>query len=160
MYWRRRLSRLEAAIYGTAVALVLLVFLERLLFYMELSERTVMEVTVSNVNSALHVRRAYDLLARKAAANDETALSHNPFELAGMSPANFLGEAVLPNLVGLERGNWIFDRSRRELIYLPRLSRSLQTADPDGAIRFRLEPRSNSGLMLAPTSKYKWGVGA
>lgn len=155
MYWRRRLSRLEVGIYAAVVGLVLAVFLERALYYMELAERTVMEMTVSNVNSALNVRRAYDILAGRA-AGDPTAPLRNPFELAGMSPANFHGEVDSPSLADLERGYWVFDRTRRELIYLPRLRRGLTTADPDGAIRFRLESRGNAISMLAPTSEYSW----
>ena len=155
MYWRRRLTRLEVAIYASVAALVLAVFLERVLYYMELAERTVMELTVSNVNSALTVRRALDMLAGRA-SNDPTAPSRNPFALAGMSPANFHGEIDSPNLADLERGYWVFDQTRRELIYLPRLRRGLDTADPDGAIRFRLERRANDTSMLVPTSKYAW----
>jgi len=155
VYWRRRLSRLEAAICAVVVAVVLAVFLERVLYYMELAERTVMEITVSNVNSALNVRRAYDMLSGRA-ANDPTAPLRNPFELAGMSPANFHGEIDSPSLGSLERGRWVFDRSTRELIYLPRLRRGLTTTDPDGAIHFRLEPRGNGISMLVPTSKYAW----
>jgi hypothetical protein len=155
VYWRRRLSTLEIAIYAALVAIVLAVFLERLLYYMELAERTVMEVTVSNVNSALHVRRAYDLLAGRS-IDDPTAPSRNPFELAGMSPANFHGEIDSPSLADLERGHWVFDRTQRELIYLPRLRRGLDTADANGAIHFRLEPRGNAPSMLVPTSKYAW----
>lgn len=114
-----------------------------------------MEVTVSYVNSALNVRRAYDMLSGRA-ASDPGAPLRNPFELAGMSPVNFLGDIDSPNLANLERGYWVFDRTRRELIYLPRLRRGLTTADPDGALRFRLESRGNAISMLAPTSKYSW----
>jgi hypothetical protein len=155
VYWRRRLTRLEAAIYATLAALILGVFLERLLYYMELAERTVMEVTVSNVNSALNVRRALDMLTG-GASSDPSAPSRNPFALAGMSPANFRGEIDSPSLSTLERGQWVYDRTRRELIYLPRLRRGLETADPDGAIRFRLESRRNATAMLVPTSSYVW----
>ena len=128
------------------------VFLERVLYYMELAERTVMVLTVSNVNSALNVRRAFRMLERQT-INERL---RNPFALAGMSPANFLGEIDSPNLAALQRGHWVFDRARRELIYLPRLRRGLETADPDGAIRFRLELQGREASMLVPTSKYAW----
>jgi general secretion pathway protein G len=152
VYWRRRLTRLEAAISAALVAVFLAVFLERVLYYMELAERTVMVLTVNNLNSALNVRRAYGMLGGKA-MNDA---SRNPFELAGMSPANFLGEIDAPNLASVERGNWVFDRTRRELIYLPRLRRGFETADPDGAIHFRLELWGHEVSMLVPTSEYAW----
>ena len=137
------------------IAVVLAVFLERLLYYMELAERTAMEVTVSNVNSAINVRRALDMLARRG-TNDPSAPPRNPFALAEMSPANFIGEVDSPHLASLERGQWVFDRTRKELIYLPRLRRGLDTADPDSAIRFRFEPRGHAVSMLVPTTKYTW----
>ena len=155
MYWRRNLTRLEIGIYAAVVAVVLAVFLERVLYYMELAERTVMEVTVGNVNSAINIRRAFGMLARPT-ANDASAALRNPFELAGMSPANFDGEIDSPSLATIERGHWVYDRTRRELIYLPRLRRGLDTADPDGAIRFKLEPRGSSISLLVPASAYTW----
>ena len=141
--------------YAAVAGVVLAVFLERVLYYMELAERTVMEVTVSNVNSAVNVRRAYGMLAGPS-ANASAALPRNPFELAGMSPANFRGDIDSPDLATLERGQWVFDRTRRELIYLPRLRRGLETSDPDGAIRFKLEPRGSSISLLVPASAYTW----
>jgi general secretion pathway protein G len=151
VYWHRRLTRLEAAISATLLAVFLAVFLERVLYYLELAERTVVVLTVSNVNSALNVRRAYDMLGGQA-MNDRV---RNPFELAGMSPDNFLGEIDSPSLATLERGQWVFDRTRRELIYLPRLHRGLETTDPDGAIRFKLELQRGVS-MLVTTSDYAW----
>jgi general secretion pathway protein G len=151
VYWHRRLTRLEAAISAALVAVFLAVFLERLLYYLELAERTVMVLTVSNVNSALNVRRAYGMLGGQV-MNDRI---RNPFELAGMSPDNFLGEIDSPSLAALERGRWVFDRARRELIYLPRLHRGLETADPDSAIRFKVELRRGVSMLVA-TSEYAW----
>jgi general secretion pathway protein G len=155
MYWRRRLSRLEAAIYAAVVALVLAVFLERLLYYMELAERTSVEVTVSHVNSGLDMRLAYGMLAAHS-TSDSATVARNPFELAAMSPSNFLGEMDSPSLGDLERGNWVFDRTQRELIYLPRLRRGLDTADPNGAIHFKLESRGGNRSRLVPALRFSW----
>lgn len=152
MYWRRHLSALELGISAALIAVVLAVFLDRVLYYMELAERTVMVVTVNNVNSGLNVRRAYGMLGGQA-MDDQL---RNPFELAGISPANFIGEIDSPNLAALQPGRWVFDRLRRELIYLPHLRRGLTTSDPDGAIRFRLERRPMGAFMLVPTSEYVW----
>lgn len=155
MYWRRNLTRLEIGIYAAVVGVVLAVFLERVLYYMELAERTAMEVTVSNVNSAINVQRAFGMLAGRAIDNP-SAPPRNPFTLAEMAPANFIGEVDSPDLASLERGQWVFDRTRRELIYLPRLRQGLATSDPDGAIRFKLDPRGNTISALVPAAKYTW----
>jgi hypothetical protein len=155
VYWSRRLSGLEIAVYAVIVGVALAVFLERFLYYMELAERSSMELTVSNVNSALNVMLAYNLLAGRPADGRPTT-DRSPFELATMSPANFHGNIEAPRLAALERGYWVFDRSRSELIYLPRLHRGLRTADPEDAIRFRLSLKPGNGYMLVPTSKYEW----
>jgi hypothetical protein len=155
VYWRRRLSRLELAIYASVIAVILAVFLERLLYYMEVAERTVMEATVSNVNSALDVRWLYGNLGSETVQKGTIAAA-NPFELAGMSPGNFAGEVNSPILADFRRGQWVFDRSQRELIYVPQLRRGLDTADPDGALHFRLEDRGNAHFRLVSTSKYLW----
>jgi hypothetical protein len=155
LYWRRRLSRLELAVYASVVAVLLAVFLERVLYYMELAERSSMEATVSNVNSALNVMLAYNALNGRP-GDDRSVAQHSPFALVTMSPTNFHGEIDAPRLDGLERGYWVFDRSGRELIYLPRLHRGLRTADPEAAIRFRLLLRQGKGYMLVPTSTYEW----
>ena len=150
----RPLSRLELGASAAIIALLIAAFMDRMLDQMEFAERTAMELTVSHVNSALNVRLAYEQL-RGGAADSEWA-GRNPFELARMAPPNFLGERSTPRLEFLERGSWVYDRGRRELIYLPRLKRSLQTSDPSSALRFRLKAGATGGFMLAPTSKYTW----
>jgi hypothetical protein len=111
---------------------------------------------VSNVNSGIAITLAYVILAGDQAKQAEV-LKQNPFQLAHMAPTNFWGEASRPDLGGYERGGWVFDRSRSELVYLPRLTRGLKTTEPEEALRFRLAGPVN-GVMytLVPTSKYTW----
>jgi hypothetical protein len=138
------------------VAVVLSVFLERMLYYMELAERTAMEVTVSHVNSGIAITLAYVILGGDQARQAEV-LKQNPFRLANMAPTNFWGDANRPELGAYEKGGWIFDSSRSELVYLPRLTRGLKTAEADEAIRFHLTGPVNGVIYrLAPTSKYTW----
>ena len=73
------------------------------------------------------------------------------------SPRNFSGEIDPLQPKALERGFWAFDRDRHELIYLPRLRAALQTSDPEGAIRFRVEVNTKEmRYQLVPTSPYQW----
>lgn len=156
MIWRRDLSRLEVATCAAIVAVVLAFFLERLLYYMELAERTAMEVTVSNVNSGITITLAYVIMGGDRAKQAEV-LTQNPFQLAKMAPSNFWGEVNRPDLGAYERGGWIFDSFRSELVYLPRLRRGLKTTEPEGALRFHLAGPVNGVLyMLVPTSRYTW----
>lgn len=155
IFWRRKLTRVELALYAGIVGVAIGVFSERLLYYMELAERTSMMVTVSQVNSAIHLGRAVAMLRGQSPASPAGG---DPFELAGITPRNFMGAVDRPSLALLERGVWIFDRSAGEAIYLPRLHRQLMTDDPHQAIRFRLMPPSSGAVpVLVPTSKFTWG---
>ena len=155
IFWKRKLTRLELALYTGIIAIAVAVFFERLLYYMEVAERTAMMVTVSQVNSAIHLGRAVAMLKGQP---PESPAGGDPFELAGITPRNFLGAVDKPVLEAVERGVWLFDRATGEAIYLPRLSRQLTTDDPNRVIRFRLTPPpSGSYPVLVPTSKYNWG---
>ena len=156
IYGRRHLTRLEAALYGGIAAILIAVVAERLLDYMELAERTSVEATVNQVMSAANTRLAYATI-RGEALNLEAWNRRNPFELAGMSPVNFVGEIDLAQASNLARGSWAFDRERAELVYQPRLGLGLHTTDPHGALRFRggLVPGA-LGYRLVPASPYRW----
>lgn len=159
MYWRRRLTRLELALYAIVVGAALAALLDRMLDTMELAERVAMEVTVSRVNSAITTQLASDRLGGRLTRLSELR-ERNPFEVAGMVASNSHGELDTPRLADLERGYWVFDRSRKELIYLPRLHRGLRTADADSNVHFRLVVRESGTLVLVPVSPYSWQPGA
>ena len=154
IYWRRPLTRLELALYAGLVGIAAVFFVDRLLDYLELAERSSMEMTVARVNSAINVQLASEMLSGRL-IYVEPALRRNPFELAKMPQTNYLGELDGPDLSALDRGNWLFDRPRGELVYLPRLQRGLRTP-ADGTIRFHLVRRGGSTYMLVPTSEYIW----
>lgn len=154
VYWRRRLTRLEVGLYAAMVGVLIAVFLDRMLVYMELAERTAMIVTVNNVNSALNIQRALHLLdnAPQSAGQRE----RNPFDLAKVQvPNRHPDVADREKLAELERGYWVYDQSRRELLYLPNLHRRLQTDDAQGTVPFRLLSRPEAYL-LVPAVGYLW----
>jgi hypothetical protein len=121
-----------------------------MLFYMELAERSAMEVTVMNVNSALAVHSAQAMMSGRA-----MPASADPFELAGSSPPNFLGALTSPELASIQRGVWVFDAGKKELVYLPRFRRGLTTSDPDQVIRYRAVVDGKT-TKLVPTPKFVW----
>jgi hypothetical protein len=123
-----------------------------MLVYMEFAERTAMIVTVNNVNSALHIQRALALLDGKP----EKQSQRNPLDVAQVRVTN--RHPDIPdreNMAQLERGYWVYDQSRRELVYLPSLHRRLQTEDAQGTVPFRLlsDP---AGALLVPAVQYTW----
>lgn len=154
IYWRRPLTRLELAIYAGLVGIAAVFLAGRMLDYLELAERSAMEMTVARVNSAINVQLASEMLGGHL-IYVKPALRRNPFELAKMHQSNYLGELDDPDFSTLERGNWVFDRRRAELVYLPRMQNGLKTP-ADGAIRFQLVRRGAFTYMLVPTSDYVW----
>ena len=156
IYGRRPLTRLEAGLYGGIAALLIVFLAERVLAYMELAERSAMERTVIGVNSGINVRLAQEMLQGRL-IDVQGALARNPFDLAGLNQPNFLGEQDLPNLGSLPTRSWVYDRTRRELVYLPRLHRGLRTDDEEAVVRFRLAASRHGALyMLVPVSTYSW----
>jgi|SRR3954465_8391503 hypothetical protein len=156
LYWRRKLSRLEAGLFAGLCAVLIAVFIERALAVMEFAERTAMEVTVQHVNSALVLRRAAQLL-EGGAPEPAKALQSNPFEFARVRVWNIHPDvADAKTLPELERRYWVFDRSDRELVYLARLHRGLRTDGADGMVRFRLVETRGNGYRLVPVEKYSW----
>ena len=156
IYGRRPLTRLELALYAAIVGIAAVVFVDRLLATMELAERAAMEQTVSRVNSALNLRIAYEMLNGQL-INVQAALQRNPFELAKVSQPNYRGEVERFDPARLEGGSWVYDRTSRELVYLPRLKRGLTTANGSEAVRFRLVAgTTGTRYVLVPTYKYTW----
>lgn len=158
MYGRRRLTRVEMAAYAVLIAAALVVFTTYVLDYMEMAERTAMEMTVSNVSSALNIYYATQVMTGAQPASGDWTRK-NPFELAHTFPVGYLGELGQRDPAMVERPAWFFDAANAELLYLPRLHKHLSSAI-EGQVRFRLEPRgSGFGFALVPAAPYEWSVG-
>ena len=156
MYGRRPLTRLEIAIYAAGCAILIAVFADRALGYMELAEKAAMQTTLNVLVSGINARVAAEMLRGPAPAAAAWS-GRNPVELAGTAPPSFVGDLGRRELASLERPAWAFDGQRGELVYLPRLHRTLTTTDPAGALRFRLVPHvSGLGYRLVSTSRYDW----
>lgn len=156
IYWQRRLTRMESGLFAGLAAILVALFLQESLALMELAERSAMEVTVQEINSALRLRRAAQLL--ELGAPDPTKpLQRNPFELARLKVPNLHPDvADAKALPRLERRYWVFDRSERELIYLAEYHRGLHTEGSEGVVRFRLVEAHDQGYVLVPAAKYSW----
>ena len=156
MYGSRPLSRLESAIYVIVVSVIVVAMLDRMLAYFEVAERAAVEATLLRTQSALHTRLAYDLLRGKASDLDAWA-ARNPFEVAHVTLGNFAGERDPVDPRPLESGEWVYDRTTRQLVYLPRFSRALTIEGGGTALRFRLSVGGPGGLpQLLPVAAYRW----
>ena len=156
IYGARRLTRLEAALYGGIAAVLIGLLAERLLDAMEIAERTTMQATVARLNAAITTRLAYEVM-RGEVGDVQAWTRRNPFDLAHVSPQNFAGAFDAPVPGTLQRGSWAFDVARAELVYSPRLRIGLQTSDPDGFLRFHGVAGANGmSYSLVPATPYRW----
>src|SRR5258707_697484 len=124
-YGRRRLTRLELGLCSVIIGIALAVLLDRLYDAMEVAERSAMEGTVMRINKAITLRLTHEVLTGRS-TDAPAALTRNPFDIARAMPPNYAGEVLAPNLAAIERGVWIYDLLKRELVYLPRLRRGLE----------------------------------
>jgi hypothetical protein len=158
MYGRRKLTRVEIAVYAVIVAALIVVFASYMIDYMEMAEKTAMETTLSNMNTALTLNYAGRFISGERIDKAQW-VSGNPFELAGTFPPGYGGDLAARDPATLPRPAWLFDSARREMVYLPRLHKYLKaTGEPE--IRFRLDLHpSGFGFVLVPASPYDWSLG-
>lgn len=158
----RQRNYLQSGLYVIIVAILATILLERLLTYAEAAEKATMEATLSQLNRGLYARVAY--FAMRGEYQDIAALQlQSPFVAADMRATNYLGEFVgVP--AEAPGGNWLYDRVRHELVYIPNLNRHL-VADPGdpfaGVLRFRMRMipaagHTYGGVALQPVTLFRW----
>lgn len=158
----RQRNYLQSGLYMIIAGILAAVLLERLLTYAEAAEKAAMEATLSRLHAALYTRVAY-LALRGEYEAIEALPTQSPFVTAAMNSTNYLGEFVgLP--LEVEGGNWLYDRLRNELVYLPNLRRHLLAKSEEQSVphlRFRLEVlktsnKDYSGVSLKPVGAARW----
>lgn len=157
----RQRNYLQSGLYVIIAGILAAVLLERLLTYAEAAEKANMEVTLSRLQSGLYAQLAYLALRGE---NDafKAASEGSPFQALSWHPPEYIGEyAGVPR--DAESGKWLYDRVRKELVYVPNLKRYLvaDPSDPDVVhLRFRLEVRkatgTYTGVALRPVTDFRW----
>lgn len=167
---RRGFTLLGLLIEIIIIALVYVGLLERLQYYQEYAEKTVMEVTVRNMRTGLQLRVA-DLMMHDQMKEAGHLLRVNPITWLEAPPPNYLGELKAPQDVDIPRGNWYFNLSRQELTYLPEHRRFFESGSNEKkSVRYRVtamkySPGKNEGdegqpegIALSLVDKYTWNV--
>ena len=158
----RQRNYLQSALYVAIAGVLATVLLERLLTYAEATEKSATEVMASRLTNAMNARLAFLVLRGEIQAIAEFE-EQSPFRTAHVESPAYLGEFYgMPTTA--EGGKWYFDRSRRELVYVPNLTRYLHSADNGSgtaSIRFRSEVRKSatnaySGVALVPVQDWRW----
>jgi hypothetical protein len=167
----RQRNYLQSALYVIIAGICATILLERLLAFAESAEKLSMEATVSRLQAGLYARMAFHALRNEQAAIEALERT-SPFVSTQARRAlpddhiyakelNYLGEfdQVPASAAG---GQWLYDRSRNELVYLPRQTRYLELLSPSSApgVRFKVDLlRSGArytGVSLQPTAGYRW----
>ena len=168
--WTRRQVRVRQAgltwLEFSVVAVVLSVFagslLTALLYYEELGEAAVVQLTVQNVRSGLRYQIAERLVQGRAWDMGEL-LRANPLSWVASSPDGYAGSVRNAEVGSLPKGSWFYDADRAELGYIPKLTFHLTVERGEPMLlRWRMTalrsdvPWEVEGLMLVTVSPYRW----
>lgn len=151
------------------IALLASVGNNRLRYYQELAEKSVMEMTLGAMTAGLRFRVAQILITSSVrAAGDLVRV--NPVTFLQEPPKTYLGEFAAPD-VKVEPGAWYYDSARHEIVYVPVFTDNLVIKDgPPGRLRFRVGlsydrqpdpgvPNDQPmlvGAKIEPVVNYKW----
>ena len=154
----------------TIIVLLMGLFLNRALFYMEQAEKTAMEQVAGSIQSALTMQ--YGQILTRGKPSDVAALaSDNPMNWMQKKPRNYAGEFYDPTPQSVEPGNWAFDLKSRDLVYLPNNSNHFRPGrDGKAWIRFHVvvnyepsrlpslqnAPPELTGIVFEPVEPYSW----
>lgn len=151
-------SLFELLLSASVISVIAVLLLDRLLDYQAYAERTAMEVTVVNMRSGLRLSVA-ELMTQDRMQEVGKLVNENPVHWLETPPPNYLGELVHPLPKNLEQGNWYFDTTTRELVYLPRDNRFFTAPwrDRKEAIRFHvISVRQAPGKGGGSGSRIEW----
>ncbi len=113
----RGFTLFELLVSITIIVVLMGLFLNRALFYMEQAEKASMEQVAGSIQSALTMQ--YGQVLTRGEASDVAALtSENPMDWMQKKPRNYAGEFYDPTPQSAAPGNWIFDLKSRQLIYV------------------------------------------
>lgn len=161
---------LELIVVITVIVVLMGLFLNRALFYMEQAEKTAMEEVAGSIQSALTMQ--YGQILTRGKSSDVAALAQdNPMNWLQKRPSNYAGEFYDPTPLAVESGNWVFDLKSRDLVYMVRNVNHFKPGK-DGRkwIRFHVAvnyevsrlpslhnaPPELTGIVFEPVEPYSW----
>jgi prepilin-type N-terminal cleavage/methylation domain-containing protein len=160
----------ELIIVITIIVVLMGLFLNRALFYMEQAEKTAMEEVAGSIQIALTMQ--YGQILTRGKSSDPAALAQdNPMNWMQKRPRNYAGEFYDPTPLSVESGNWVFDLKSRNLVYVVRNANYFKPGkDGKKWIRFHVAvnyeasrlpslqntPPELTGLVFEPVEPYAW----
>src|SRR3954452_5951503 len=167
---RARIARFTMLELMVAIALIGVfasVLLDRLLYYQEeVAEKAAMEYTVNLLKLGLQIRIG-DLMAQNQVVDFVAVARENPVTWLDAPLPDYRGGVVAARNPRMPAHSWYYDRTQRELVYVPALNRYLQTYAQDRSrVHFRVKvvrPEGSAapddlvlGLQLAAAEPYRW----
>lgn len=162
------LPLLEISVVASVAAILISVFLHYSLYYVELSEKSAMDLLVTHMRSGLRLEKAR--LYSKGAESDIQKLENaNPILWLKNPPSNYLGERIDISPTAIPPGQWVFIPTDHTLYYQPQRNQHLYVGAAPylGPIQFRTRSISNTAktsananiqadVELATLSTYDW----
>jgi hypothetical protein len=141
------LSTLELAVVIALFCVFAAVLLGRLLYYEAYAERAYFDLTVRQMQNALRMRVAH-LMIEKQPVNYVKIAAENPMDWLEKKPAGYVESTDGEAAENIRDGEWVFDATRHEILYRPRLNGEFGVLLGDqGLIRvglfFRYTPAGN-----------------
>lgn len=143
----------EWSIVALAVLLIVLVFVRQMRVVEGQAELSAIKTTVS----ALRTSFVLDFLRKQVAAQDTSSAltQHNPFELLGHYPVNYIGEMSPEQAELAPSGIWVFDPDCVCVGYLPIWGGWFDSPSGDPMAWFRVLGESGP-LQLVAKESYHW----
>jgi general secretion pathway protein G len=165
---------LELIVVIAIISILAGMLINRVWYYQEQAEKAVMEQVAGTLQSALLLQYA-QLLTRGQESELKNLLDENPMKWLLRESPNYLGEVNSLSYSALPPGNWVFELSTKELVYVPKNAEHFSAAS-DGVkwVRYRTRLEYNavrgaanknktaqeiSGMLFVPTEPYRWFVG-
>lgn len=141
----RGFSLLELSVVVAVWAVLFAVFLERLTYYQEAAEHARFESELQSFKTGLQLRMA-ELISTNRERELRQMETDNPLRWLGQAPATYSGE--YPS--NPEPGNWYFDSTTRELVYVPNLKRFLKISELRRPTQLRFQVKISYQPVYAP----------
>lgn len=168
---QRGFTLIELIVAITIVVILAAVLLERVWFYQEQAEKTVMVGVAGTIQSAL-VMQYGRFLVRGMESGVAALEAENPMKWLSKQPHNYAGEFYDPTPDSVAHGNWMFDLKAHELIYvLNRAEYFIPGKDGKKWIRYRVSLKyapafktpdhaadgsKLEGALFGPVAPYRW----
>ena len=160
----RSRSLLEFSVVLVVIGVAAAYFVDGLYYVQEQAERTVMEATVRNMDSGVIMDAATRTMHGQEASIGEL-VGTNPVQFLENPPVGYAGMCKQE----LAAGEWCFDATSHEMVYLPRVDRHLEYLVPGRpGLRWRVSsaadmagrgsgsPAPTGAIRVLSTTSFVW----